>query len=443
MSKLRIQCLFLALMLEWAVASVTATSALARDASCPSLPIEEQAKNVSVNATECVDDHVDCEWWASEGECDDNANYMWQFCRKSCDTCKGFKELKLDMGVKQTISGRSIDPEHEEELKELLEDTKEYMENVVFKDPKYLNVRRHCRNLDGDCTYLAHQGECEESPDYMNEFCPLACKSCMELDENYRCHYTHDDNDATAAWGPGDLNKMFERIVTDPLYLRYQPRILSRPTVPMDDKTEILQGPWVVVLDNFLSDEESDTLIEVGMDIGYKRSADVGRKRFDGTYEAEVNEDRTSKNSWCGGFCLEDSNTQRILQRIENVTGIPSDNGEMLQLLKYEKGQFYRTHHDLIAHQRDRPCGVRILTFFLYLNDVELGGGTNFPELGLTVQPKKGRALIWPSVLDEDPNERDDRTDHQALPVKAGVKYGANAWIHQRNFVEPFERRCV
>jgi hypothetical protein len=55
-----------------------------------------------------------------------------------------------------------------------------------------------------------------------------------------------------------------------------------------------------------------------------------------------------------------------------------------------------------------------------------------FPNLNLVVQPKKGSALIWPSVLDEDPNKKDERTEHGALPVKKGVKYGANAWIHQR-----------
>jgi prolyl 4-hydroxylase len=64
------------------------------------------------------------------------------------------------------------------------------------------------------------------------------------------------------------------------------------------------------------------------------------------------------------------------------------------------------------------------LTVFLYLNDVELGGGTDFPKLGITVQPAKGRALIWPSVLNEDPNAKDKRTDHQALPVEKGIKYG-------------------
>lgn len=92
---------------------------------------------------------------------------------------------------------------------------------------------------------------------------------------------------------------------------------------------------------------------------------------------------------------------------------------------------------------------MRILTFFLYLNDVcdeedksECGGGTGFPELGITVQPKKGSALLWPSVLDAKPNEKDERTDHEALAVKKGIKYGANAWIHMGDFQEALLTNC-
>lgn len=36
--------------------------------------------------------------------------------------------------------------------------------------------------------------------------------------------------------------------------------------------------------------------------------------------------------------------------------------------------------------------------------------------------PKRGRVLIWPSVVDSDPNQKESRTDHQALPVEAGLK---------------------
>ena len=59
-----------------------------------------------------------------------------------------------------------------------------------------------------------------------------------------------------------------------------------------------------------------------------------------------------------------------------------------------------------------------------------------------TVEPKRGRALVWPSVLNEYPNECDDRTEHAALPVLAGEKYGANVWIHQRNFKESHKKQC-
>jgi prolyl 4-hydroxylase len=66
----------------------------------------------------------------------------------------------------------------------------------------------------------------------------------------------------------------------------------------------------------------------------------------------------------------------------------------------------------------------------MYLSDVDAGGGTDFPDLGITVMPKKGRALLWPSVYDAQPMKDDARTRHQALPVEAGTKFAANGWIH-------------
>ena len=80
---------------------------------------------------------------------------------------------------------------------------------------------------------------------------------------------------------------------------------------------------------------------------------------------------------------------------------------------------------------------------YLYLNDEDLkGGGTNFNRLDVTVMPRVGRAVLWPSVLDDDPFEKDGRTTHQALPVEEGVKYGANAWFHLYDFKTPYEEGC-
>ena len=81
--------------------------------------------------------------------------------------------------------------------------------------------------------------------------------------------------------------------------------------------------------------------------------------------------------------------------------------------------------------------GVRVYTFFVYLSDVEAGGGTRFTDLGITVTPKRGRGILWPSVQTNDLNAGDMRTHHEALPVERGVKHAANLWQHLYDFKSP------
>ena len=81
-------------------------------------------------------------------------------------------------------------------------------------------------------------------------------------------------------------------------------------------------------------------------------------------------------------------------------------------------------------------------TFFMYLNDGEGGGETHFPRLNISVRPKRGRAVLWPSVLNHDPSERDDRTEHEAVTVHKGVKYAANYWLHMYDFQYANDRGC-
>ena len=203
--------------------------------------------------------------------------------------------------------------------------------------------------------------------------------------------------------------------------------------------------PWVVTFDGFLTDEECQHLINLGYKAEYKRSEDVGAAKFDGSFDGTQSTRRTSHNAWCTtkNGCREDEIAQQIMDRIGNVTNIPSYHFEDFQILKYEDGQHYRAHHDYISHQKDRQCGPRILTFFLYLSDVDAGGGTNFPNLGpLTIMPKKGRALLWPSVRDDDPMSMDPRTRHEALDVENGTKFAANAWIHQYDYVSVAQKGC-
>ena len=113
------------------------------------------------------------------------------------------------------------------------------------------------------------------------------------------------------------------------------------------------------------------------------------------------------------------------------------------QVLKYEVGQYYVTHNDYIPDHQFMMCGPRVYTLFLYLNDVPEGGGTKFPKVGIEVTPKRGRAVLWPSVLDETPMLIDRRTVHSAEPVLKGQKFGANAWLHQYDFKGPNFKGCT
>mmetsp|Transcript_38747 Transcript_38747/g.66159 ORF Transcript_38747/g.66159 Transcript_38747/m.66159 type:complete len:298 (-) Transcript_38747:79-972(-) len=295
-------------------------------------------------------------------------------------------------------------------------------------------------------------GECEKNEQYMKVMCAPSCKSCDYLgDTSETCPGLPESNGPL--WKePGDVNKFFETIVDNldgkgEFYAKFKPKALSRPNVkadgtlaPTTDGTKD-DGPWIVLLENFLSSEEADRLVNIGHTQGFERSL----KTIDANV-AETTDGRTSTNTWCKDSCMSDPVVAGVLERIAATTKSTIRHSEHLQLLRYEPGQFYGQHHDYIPYQLDQPCGARIMTLFLYLNDVEEGGNTSFPELKnnkISVSPKKGSALLWPSVLDEDPMEKDGRTDHEAEVVVRGVKYGANAWIHSEDFQTPLGMGCM
>lgn len=137
-----------------------------------------------------------------------------------------------------------------------------------------------------------------------------------------------------------------------------------------------MDGPWLVQLEDFLSPSECDRLISLGYQMGYERSKDIGQRKFDGTHDSYTSKDRTSTTAWCNkdSGCQNDPVAAAVTDRIEQLTSIPRQNWEYMQLLRYEVGQFYGVHHDYSPFHRGRPPGVRILTVFLYLNDLGLKG---------------------------------------------------------------------
>lgn len=379
-----------------------------------------ESEELGVDNDACRDDHVECQTWAASGECDANAPFMLQRCSKACGVCFGSKRQVVD-----AFNDADLD-----RFVRKLQETKAYIE-MFQKNETVKVVWKRCETslTDPRCADWASQGECDENPSYMRLHCAAACNTCEQLDILLRCPLDKEPNNA---WGPGDLDKFFINVTTN-TNEDYDVTILSQPP----------DGPWIVTIDNFFSPEEANRMIELGKTQGYKNSPGFGGINEDGTVIDIISDTRTSHQTWCHGECVNDETAQQLMSRISNLTSIPSVNQEYFQLLSYDVGQFYKAHHDLIELHLDRQPGVRILTVFLYLNAVEEGGGTLFPlHNNIQVEPKVGRALIWPSVLNEDPHKIDRRTEHEALPVLKGHKYAANAWIHQRNYKTPHENNC-
>ena len=168
--------------------------------------------------------------------------------------------------------------------------------------------------------------------------------------------------DAIPALKPGDLNSMFQRIIetapgnrtltdedrrqlaeaeipeyTVTVHSRPSDRALTEIDIHQDQKL----SPWLITFDNFLTDQECDSLIQHGYDNGYKRSEDVGEQGLDGIVSGRKSKGRTSENAWCStkNGCREKVVPRRVHDRMSTVLGIPSENSEDLQLLKYEVGQ--------------------------------------------------------------------------------------------------------
>lgn len=283
-----------------------------------------------------------------------------------------------------------------------------------------------------NCAIWQEAGECEKNFAYMSTKCTATCNLCDALNYEKRCPLHPPEE---AAVPPGAMSAMVEAALTD--FTAFEPQLLSRE-------------PPVLLFDKFLSPDEVEVLKSFG-EGRYERAMASGGRRDD-EFVAIASEIRTAWNTWCNESCTNDATVQRVTKRMSEVSRVPINNSEPIQFLRYfacpdgnedhPDCQFYRRHHDFIPEMVKMQPGPRVYTFFLYLSDVELGGGTKF-DGGFTVQPKAGAAVLWPSVFDDRPFEQDERTHHEALPVLKGVKYAANFWLHQYDYITPHHTGCT
>jgi len=284
-----------------------------------------------------------------------------------------------------------------------------------------------CVDKDEQCAEWAYDMQCIDNAEWMQANC---CFSCSP-DPDDPCSVDPSERPDVHK---GDINKIFERALAE--FPQYPATVFSR-------------DPWLVQFDNVLDDEECAGIIEA---VGGKRgeyirpstTAKPVRQPNGQVVLTDVPDQiRTSHNAWCQHrSCFKHPVHERVIARMMDIVGLSPNNAEHMQLLKYGPGEYYRLHHDWIPEQLDARCGPRAFTFFLYLSDVEEGGGTAFPYLNKTVMPKKGSAVLWPHGLDSDPRSKDTRTHHEAMPVVKGLKWAANYWIHGNDFKTSMATGC-
>ena len=112
------------------------------------------------------------------------------------------------------------------------------------------------------------------------------------------------------------------------------------------------------------------------------------------------------------------------------IGGLPATHAEPMGVLRYGPGQEYRPHYDY--YNDDQHAVQRISTVFVYLNDVAEGGGTEFPRLGVTVQPERGKAVKFLNC--DAAGKPNPETLHAGLPVIRGEKWLATLWFWDRPF---------
>ena len=211
-------------------------------------------------------------------------------------------------------------------------------------------------------------------------------------------------------------------------HIRHNYRAICKPDHNHYNCKKLKNNYKIKIFNNFLTDKECSFFINYG-----KNKLEYSKVR---EYNSDVlSNDRTSKNTWVDLNYNEI--TKKISKKVSEITNTPQINQENIQLLKYNIGDYYKCHYDNCLIKKDceddtKNYGLRLYTFFIYLNDVEKGGDTFFPNLGLKFKPKKGMAILFQNTLEK--KDIHPCSFHEGTPPISGEKWAINIWIRSKKY---------
>ena len=191
----------------------------------------------------------------------------------------------------------------------------------------------------------------------------------------------------------------------------------------------LCKRPNIFLIDDFLTGRECSTLISMALRrelrhrrFEYKEKNKIIKK------DVPVRDLKFTRGA--------NKTIATIEKRIEKVTSIPQEHGAGFLISHYSTGGYNKPHFDFMG-DRTHPNYNRLITFLIYLNDVEEGGETYFPVPGLKVIPKKGRAVFWHNFFNiedyRNPNfklREDHDSSHGGMNVVKGDKWMIVNSIH-------------
>lgn len=188
--------------------------------------------------------------------------------------------------------------------------------------------------------------------------------------------------------------------------------------------TVLHEEPLIMKFDHVLSDEECQVFIDSAA-LRLKKSKLANK---------ECSQIRTSR-----GMFFEENESPLITlveNRISSLMHVPIAHAEGLQVLHYEPGQEFKEHYDFFGPNSPSSHNNRISTLIIYLNDVEEGGETTLPKLGITVKPVKGTAIYFEYFYNNQ--ELNELTLHSGEPVIRGEKWVATQWMRKQRIREGY-----
>lgn len=109
-----------------------------------------------------------------------------------------------------------------------------------------------------------------------------------------------------------------------------------------------------------------------------------------------------------------DAKMERIIKPlVRQVWQVDLRQHSETHFVRYAAGHYYNPHSDTGLNRLDR-----YFTTICYLNEGFAGGHTSFPQLGYSVTPRVGRAIIFPATY-----------LHYAEPILSGEKYILVSWL--------------